>query len=114
MDITSRVLEGGITKNRSARFLYFMLLRECDGGSTCSPSIQRLMRLTTMSHEEILAFLRPLEEQGFVISTRNPDRTGPDEPTEYFLPKLKEAIDEYIAKKNRKSSPGTRSGPVAS
>ena len=54
--------------------------------------------------ESIQIHLRSLEALGLVISTPRTDENGRSEANEYFLPKLKEAIDEAVAKKNRKSS----------
>ena len=81
---------------------------------SCTLSIEDLFSLTKRSPRTIKKYLRSLEDMGLVKSSPKTNGTGPGKRTEYFLPKLKQAVDEFVAKKNRKSSPGTRNGPVAS
>jgi hypothetical protein len=108
------VLTDSQLRNRSTRLLYFLMLMKCDNSPTCSLTIKHLIGCSGLCRRSIQIHLRSLEALGLVISTPKTDENGRSEANEYFLPKLKEAVDEYVAKKNRKSSPGTRKGPVAS
>jgi hypothetical protein len=98
----------------SPRLLYSLLLMKCANGPRCALTIKHLIDLTGMSRRSVQTSMRLLEAQGVVISTPRTDENGRSEANEYFLPKLQEAIDEFVAKKNRKSSARTRNGPVAS
>lgn len=114
VNIRMRVLDDSEIRNRSTRLLYLLLLMECGNCPTCSLTIKHLIGRSGLCRRAVQIHLRSLEVLGLVISTPRTDENGRSEANEYLLPKLKEAIDEAVAKKNRKSSPGTRNGPVAS
>jgi hypothetical protein len=112
--ICRQVLTDSQLRNRSTRLLYLLMLMECGDCPTCSLTIKHLMGRSGLCRRSIQIHLRSLEARGLVISTQKTDENGRSEANEYFLPKLKDAIDEAVANKNRKSSPGTRKGSVAS
>ena len=101
-------------RNRTHRFLYAILLMQCANGPRCSLTIKDLIDLTCLCRRSVQTSMRSLEARGVVISTPKTDKNGRSEANEYFMPKLQEAIDEFVAKKNRKSSARTPNGPVAS
>jgi hypothetical protein len=92
------LLNSGITYG-TPQSLYSTLLSMAEDKPSCTLSIEDLFSLTKRSPRTIKKYLGSLEDMGLVKSSPKTGGTGPGKTTEYFLPKLKQAVDEFVAKK---------------